>query len=355
MAKGLDVGTMNIICAEKGKADSIAFVQQRNAFLEMEAGDLAQNMLDSAKILYTQKGDTINVLGEDAFKFSNVFNKGIRRPMKQGIISPDEKESIPMIKLIIERVLGTPQKAGEIAYISVPAAPVDSKVNVLYHSKTVEALAKRLGYETQLIDEGLAVVFSELGDFNFTGIGISVGAGMTNITVAYLATPVVSFSIARGGDWIDEQVASATGVAIERITSIKETDFSFSSDYEIGSVQGAIALYYDALITYIIGNLKKKLSEVAPPDAEFPIAIAGGSSRAKGFMEMFESRISEANLPINISKVKKNKYTMSDSKDPIYSIARGCLIAALTREDAEAAEEEAEENTTKTGKKAAAV
>jgi hypothetical protein len=354
MAKGLDVGTMNIICAEKGKGDSISFAQQRNAFLEMEAGDLAQNMLNSAKILYTQKGDIINVLGEDAFKFSNVFNKPIRRPMKQGIISPDEKESIPMIKLIIERVLGQPEKDGEIAYISVPASPVDSNVNVLYHSKTVEALAQRLGYQTNLIDEGLAVVFSELGDFNFTGIGISVGAGMTNITVAYLATPIVSFSIARGGDWIDEQVSSATGVANERITAIKESDFSLDSEYEIGSVQGALALYYDALITYLIANLKKKLLEVAPPDAEFPIAIAGGSSRAKGFLEMFEKRISEANLPINISKVKKNKYTNSDSKDPIYSIARGCLIASLTREEAEVVEETEEEKTEKAKKAATA-
>jgi hypothetical protein len=308
----------------------------------MEAGDLAQNMLNSAKILYTQKGNIINVLGEDAFKFSNVFNKPIRRPMKQGIISPDEKESIPMINLIIERVLGQPEEEGEIVYISVPASPVDSKINVLYHSKTVEALAKRLGYQTNLIDEGLAVVFSELGDFNFTGIGISVGAGMTNITVAYLATPIVSFSIARGGDWIDEQVSGATGIANERVTAIKETDFSINSEYEIGSVQGALALYYDALITYIIVNLKKKLAEVATPDAEFPIAIAGGSSRAKGFMEMFEKRISEANLSINISKVKKSKHMIPDSKDPIYSIARGCLIAALTKEEAETEETEEE-------------
>jgi hypothetical protein len=63
MAKGLDVGTMNIISAEKGKGDSISFAQQINAFLEMETGDLAQNMLDSAKILYTQKDNMINVLG----------------------------------------------------------------------------------------------------------------------------------------------------------------------------------------------------------------------------------------------------------------------------------------------------
>ncbi len=342
MAKGLDVGTMNIICSEKGKSQSISFAQQRNAFLKMEADDLAQNMLDTSKILYTHQKNTINVLGEDAFKFANVFNKPIRRPMKQGIISPDEKESIPMIKLIIERVLDKAVNEGEILSISVPASPVDSNINVLYHSKTVEALAKRLGYNTNLIDEGLAVVYSELGDHNFTGVGISVGAGMTNITVAYLATPIVSFSIARGGDWIDEQVASATGVSIERVTAIKENDFTFNSDYEIGSIQGAIALYYDALVTYIISNLKRKLEEAAPPDAEFPVAIAGGSSRAKGFMDMFEKRISEANLSINISNVKKSQYSTSGTKDPIYAIARGCLIASITREDAEKAEESPE-------------
>lgn len=333
MAKGLDVGTMNIICATKGNG-SISFSQQRNAFLEMESNDLTKQMLDNGRVLYTQRGNILNVLGEDAFKFSNVFNKHIRRPMKQGIISPEEKDSIPMIKLIIERVLGLPEKKDELLYISVPANPVDNQLNVLYHSKTVEALASKLGYVTCPIDEGLSVVYSELSESNFTGIGISVGAGMTNVTVAYMATPIVSFSIARGGDWIDEQVAIATGMAKERITSIKETDFSLCGEHEIGSVQGALAVYYDALLTYVLQHLKRKLSETAPPDAEFQVAIAGGSTRAKGFAELFERRLKETDLPIRISGVKKNRYNTSgtDSKDPLYSIARGCLIAALSKE-----------------------
>ena len=335
MAKGLDVGTMNIICADKGDG-SISFAQQRNAFLEMESNDLTKHMLDNSKVLYTHKGNSLNVLGEDAFKFSNVFNKHIRRPMKQGIISPEEKESIAMIRVIIERVLGAPEKKDETLYISVPANPVDNQLNVLYHSKTVEALAKQLGYNTYLIDEGLSVVYSELSESNFTGIGVSIGAGMTNVTVAYMATPIVSFSIARGGDWIDEQVSIATGMAKERITAIKETDFAIGSQYEIGSVQGALAVYYDALLTYVLQHLKRKLSETAPPDAEFQVAIAGGSTRAKGFVDMFEKRLSEADLPIRISSVRKTRFISpssgGDSRDPIYAIARGCLIAALTKE-----------------------
>jgi hypothetical protein len=123
-------------------------------------------------------------------------------------------------------------------------------------------------------------------------------------------------------------------MAKERITSIKETDFSLCAEHELGSVQGALAVYYDALLTYVLQHLKRKLSETAPPDAEFQVAIAGGSTRAKGFAELFEKRLKETDLPIRISGVKKNRFNTSgtDSKDPLYSIARGCLIAALSKE-----------------------
>lgn len=324
MAKGLDVGTMNIICAEKD-GDSTAFAQERNAFLEIEASDLTRSMLDMAKVLYIEKDDKFHILGEDGFKFANVFGRNVRRPMKHGIISPEEKESIPMIKLIIEKVLSNPTAHNELCCLSTPADPVDSNMNVLYHKRTVEALSKRLNYETQVIDEALAVIYSELSKQSFTGVGVSVGAGLTNVTVAYMATPIVSFSISRGGDWIDEQVAIATGLTKERVTSIKEKNFFLTTEFEVGSVEGALSVYYDALITYIIQNLKKKLAEVTPPDTEFPIAIAGGSTRPRGFNNVFENRVKEANLPIDVSNINK-------AKDPIYTIARGCLIAALTKQ-----------------------
>jgi actin-like ATPase involved in cell morphogenesis len=204
MAKGLDIGTMNIICAEKDRED-IVFTQQRNAFMELDSSDLPKTMLDISKVLYIERKDGISLLGEDAFKFATIFEKEARRPMTHGIISPKEKEAIPIMKLIVGEVLGQPKKQNEVLYISTPANPIDNDLNVLYHKKTMEMLTKGMKYDTHVIDEGLAVIYSELAENNFTGIGISVGAGMTNVTLAYLATPLMSFSIARGGDWIDEQ------------------------------------------------------------------------------------------------------------------------------------------------------
>jgi hypothetical protein len=325
MAKGLDIGTMNIICAVKDQED-IVFTQQRNAFMDLDSNDLTKNMLDTTKVLYIEKEDGISLIGEDAFKFATIFEKDARRPMTQGIISPREKEAIPIMKLIVERVLGNPGKQNEVLYISTPANPIDTDLNFLYHKKTMEALTKGLKYETHVIDEGLAVIYSELSDYDFTGIGISVGAGMTNVTLAYLATPLMSFSIARGGDWIDEQCAKATGMPKEHITHAKEKISKLNKEVKMGSIEGALTVYYDALMTYVIKNLDRKLSEITPPKVAFPVAIAGGSAQPEGFFDLFEKRLREAKLKVELSKIKH-------VKDPLLSVARGCLIAARTQEE----------------------
>jgi len=325
MAKGLDIGTMNIICAEK-EGEDVVFMQQRNAFMELESSDLTKTMLDTSKVLYVEEDNGISLLGEDAFRFATIFEKEAKRPMKRGIICSDEKNAIPMMKLIVERVLGTPKDQNEVLYISSPADPIDLDINVLYHRKTMEALAKKMKYDTHVIDEGLAVIYSELADYNFTGLGISVGAGLTNVTLAYLATPLMSFSIGKGGDWIDEQVSKTTGLPKEHVCATKEAESKLGTDVEFGSVKGALTVYYDALITYIIKNLDRKLSEIAPPKVSFPVAVAGGSSIPKGFFDLFEKKLKETKLRIDIS-------TMIRAKDPLYSVARGCLIAARTQEE----------------------
>lgn len=316
---------MNIISARRDGEDVI-FKRQRNVFMQMDSSDLTKNMLKNANVLYVEDEKGVSLLGEDAFKFATIFEKQARRPMKHGIISPQEKEAIPIMQLIVERVLGGNHNPNEILYISTPADPIDVDMDVLYHKKTMEALTKRLKYDARVIDEGLAVIYSELGDYNFTGLGVSIGAGLTNVTLAYMASPLMSFSIGRGGDWIDSQVAKATGLPVEHVTATKERVSELNSKVSVGSPEGALNIYYDALITYIIENLKKKLAYISPPNVAFPVAIAGGSSLPKGLFELFERKIQTANLGIEISKIIR-------AKDPLYSVARGCLIAAKTMEE----------------------
>ncbi len=343
MARGIDVGTMNIVSAKQDGNETV-FVSQRNSFVEIEYSDMAERMLSRSDVLHIRKDDKVYVVGDDALNFANIFNEETRRPMKHGILSSEEKSAIPMIKLIIEQVVGEPDRADERIYFSTPADPIDSDLSTLYHQKTLESFLDDMGYDPEPINEGMSVIYSELADHNFTGLGISFGAGMTNVCLAYYAVPVMTFSVARGGDWIDEQTATATGENVDKVTSIKEEDFRLDFTTDAGGVEGALSVYYDNLLDYVIENIAREVNEEDVEEGlDVPVVVTGGTSSPQGFEKLFEERFDKADIPFSISSVRK-------ADEPLYSVARGALVASRTEEedaggatvdtDAEAAEAE---------------
>ncbi|WP_435194579.1 hypothetical protein [Natronomonas sp. EA1] len=332
MARGIDVGTMNLVSARQ-EGNETVFVQQRNSFVEIEYSDMAERMLSRSDVLHIRKGDKVYVVGDDALNFANIFNRETRRPMKQGVLSSDEKSAIPMMKLIIEQVIGEPSRPNERVYFSTPADPIDSDMNTLYHQKTLESFLGDMGYNPEPINEGMAVIYSELADKNFTGLGISFGAGMTNVCLSYYAVPVMTFSVARGGDWIDEQAANATGRSVDKVTSIKEEDFRLDFKTDAGGVEGALAIYYDNLLDYVIENIAREVNdEDVEEGLDVPVVVTGGTSSPAGFEELFEERFEKADIPFSISSVRR-------AREPLYSVARGALVASRTEEEDEEAED----------------
>ena len=51
------------------------------------------------------------------------------------------------------------------------------------------------------------------------------------------------------------------------------------------------------------------------------IVVAGGTSQAKGYVELFSSKLQENNFPLKIKEVRH-------AADPLHAVAKGCLIAA---------------------------
>ncbi len=225
---------------------------------------------------------------------------------------------------------GEPERPGERIHYSVPADPIDSDVSVLYHQKTLESFLGDVGYDPEPINEGMAVIYSELADNNFTGLGISFGAGMTNVCLAYYAVPVMTFSIARGGDWIDEQAAQATGKPIDKVTSIKEDDFELDFRTDVGGVEGALAIYYENLLDYVIENITREVDEEDIEEGlDVPVVVTGGTSSPRGFEALFADHLKDANIPFSISDVRS-------AREPLYSVARGALVAARSEEGEDA-------------------
>ena len=327
MAKGLDVGTMNLISAQQEGTETV-FVQQRNSFVEIEYSDMAEQMLSRSDVLHIRKDDKVHVVGDDALKFATIFNSETRRPMQHGILSSEESSAIPMIKLITEQVVGEPNHPGESIYFSSPADPIDSELSTLYHEKTMESMLGDIGYDPEPINEGMAVIYSELADNDFTGLGVSFGAGMTNVCLAYYAVPVMKFSIARGGDWIDEQTAQATGTPVDKVTTMKEDDFELDFTTDVGGVEGALAIYYENLLDYVIQHIAREVDEEDVEEGlDVPVVVTGGTSSPDGFEKLFENHLREASIPFSIDDVQS-------VDEPLYSVARGSLVAARSEEQA---------------------
>jgi hypothetical protein len=288
---------------------------------------MAQQMLSRSDVLNIRKDDKVYVVGDDALEFANIFNEETRRPMQQGILSSDEQSAIPMIKLITEQVVDEPAEPGEKLYFSSPADPIDSDLSTLYHQKTIGSFLGDMGYDAEPINEGMAVIYSELADNNFTGLGISFGAGMTNVCLSYYAVPVMKFSVARGGDWVDEQAAQATGTPVDKVTSIKEDDFTLDFTTDVGGVEGALSIYYENLLDYVIENIAAEVNEEDVEEGlDVPVVVTGGTSSPRGFEKLFRDHLQDANIPFSISGV-------TQAAKPMYSVAQGALVAARSDEE----------------------
>src|SRR5262249_16320955 len=153
-------------------------------------------------IPYLVNDGEITVVGDESERLANLFHCETRRPMRRGVLNPDERRGADLVREIVMLVTGEKTGRGQVAYCSIPAGCIDGGETVSSHQSQLAKMLCDLGYEVRTIPEGLAVVYGELEDSDYTGIGISCGGGLCNICLSYLSVPVFSFSVPKAGDYI---------------------------------------------------------------------------------------------------------------------------------------------------------
>lgn len=321
---GLDVGTMNVVSARRSGPEQVETARVRDAFLDLEEG--AKKMLKLSGINFIDKGkDGIVVVGDSALEMANVFGREARRPLARGLISAGEIEALEILGILIKNLIGPPRIPGEVCYFSVPAAPVDEKRDVVYHRGVFERIITECGYKAVAANEAMAIVYAETARDGFSGLGISFGSGMANIALSVSGVEGLTFAVARGGDWIDAGAASATGATASRMCALKERGFDLMAP--VGREQEALALYYKALIEYVIAAISNEFAKIkdrfALPKA-IPIVVSGGTAMAGNFLPFFKHTFEpkRARFPIEISEIRQ-------ASDPLNAVARGLLIQAM--------------------------
>jgi len=320
--RGLDLGSVHIRASARRKDNGqVLHSVERNAFLEVRGDGFTQSLLRKFGIECVVRGPKAYVLGDRAFELATLFEKPVRRPLKQGAGS--EPEGALLAKELLHRVLGRARHPDEICAYSVPGEPVDGGQAFLYHQGVLENALRSLGYVPRPMVESHLIIQSEFRDQEFTGIGITCGGGVFNVCVACKGIPGLTFSTSRGGDWVDENVARALGMPIAEVSASKERGMHLYRPED--PVEGAVAIYYRYLLQDLLETFKRKISESqwAPSfDRPVDIVCAGGSAMVGGFLDLFREELLKAQLPIQLANVRL-------AEQPMQAVATGCLRAAL--------------------------
>jgi actin-like ATPase involved in cell morphogenesis len=324
-AVGLDLGTSTIVAARQN-GRGIASEAELNAFVELPTSRFTEQILRQNEIDYVRENGNLVVFGNGAFRFANMFNTETRRPMRHGLVNASEPYAQKLLEVIVDKLVGKPRSKSdpELVCFSVPGAPRGTPQSLVYHEALMKQMLEAKGFEARSINEGLAVVFSELEKENFSGIGISFGGGLTNVCLAYLSVPVFAFAVDKGGDDVDEAVGEVTGETATRVKAIKEEglDLAHRPKTKVG---GALYIYYEDLIETVVEAIREALSsaERMPKlDRPLPVVLGGGTALPKGFAQRFQKALESKKLPVALGEVKL-------SRDPLTATARGALLAAV--------------------------
>ena len=322
---GLDIGTSRIVVASRKDADTFEYRSQLNAFVAIPYSRLTEGVLKRENIPHTLQGNEIIVHGNESERFADLLSVETRRTMTRGVLNPTEPESLRMMRQIISSVVDNRKgERGKLCF-SIPAAPLGADENLTYHEATLKQMLGEFGYDVKAINEGLAVIYGELESSNYTGIGISCGGGLCNVCLAYLSVPVLSFSIAKAGDFIDESAAGVTGDLANRIRILKEEGFHFNGNYTDKAHQ-VIGVYYDDMISSLVNGLKeaflntRNMPRLGRP---IPLVLSGGTTLPAGFRDRFEKVLKASEFPIQLSEIRL-------ASDPLFSTAKGSLVCALS-------------------------
>lgn len=325
---GLDLGTMNVIAARR-REGKVQFSRIRDAFLDVNKD--ARDMLKVRQTSFLELGDKVIILGDEAINVASIFNREARRPMARGVISDDEDAQV-VLRELVKNVLGHPRGENEICYYSIPAEAINDDNKVTYHKKMFAKILREMGYIPVAKNEAYAICMSECAKDGFSGLTMSWGAGMVNVCLTYatMPSPELQFAVAQSGDWIDHYSAKSINSVASRVVQVKEKGINLMNAREGDPrelrIREALVFHYEQAIEDVLSlvharfmKLKDRISLPNP----VPLVLAGGTTQAKGFLDLFKrvfGSVDDFSMPISEIRL---------ASDPLNAVANGLLVCAL--------------------------
>jgi hypothetical protein len=333
---GLDIGTKHIVMSFR-EGDEVKYRHEINGYLVFDKVDhFLEQLLVKQGVPYVMRGKEIIAIGSKAEQLAYVMNRTLRRPMAEGGLNKNDEDAQEIVAIIIKSIIGKLHDDCTLYYCTTAKPINNDNLNIEFHKKVVKLIIESYVQEKESINafhinEARCLVIEEQG----CAIGISWGAGTITVHVGMFGVPIFEFCVVGAGDQIDIETAKRFGYdpskpdmpSRETPTSVcrKKEKIDLSKVYD-DKVSQAICLMYEIIIENIVAGIIDGFNANRDKfkfDQPIPIINAGGTSMPIGFVNLFKKKLDDrkSDIFIPLGDVRM-------SPDPLFAVARGCLLAA---------------------------
>jgi hypothetical protein len=353
------------------RRDELVSRRCRSIAASIRESDARRRWLDFTNVPYLRAEDYLILPGSAATEADELFETIPRDLLPAGTIPIADPVTRQVISTLVEGLLPWSEHPGEICCYTQPGEPLgecpdlwcgrpgcpppagrphhnspmigheppagtDGDSPVERRMKFFARLIHLRGYRPVPLNPATALVLAELSEAGFSGVGVALGAASCEIAVVHRGNQIARGRLARGGRWIDEQLALRTrmyrrdsqGEQVLDVEGARLRKESTSLNATADDDSRLVANLYRNLVAELVEVVSETLisdSRIALLPGPLPIICGGGPARIDGFGELLRAEIDRQPLPVTVAGPRL-------VNDHEYAVARGCLIRAELEE-----------------------
>ena len=268
-----------------------------------------RRLLDRDRVKYAECAGTLVVLDLPAREWGELLSHPVRSLLLDGQMPHYDMLARQVLSLMVDAVLPEARTPGEICSLTIPGEllPTDDSPERNFFFRLVSLR----GYTPIAVGQGHAIVLAELGSSGFSGLGISLGASVTEFSLNHSGRELARCSI----PWGTSSLTSDLSLDLSRGENLPEKTKAQITDFLVELMMEA-------------GNRIDQNEGFRVLSQPVSIVVSGGITGLPEMPSMLESAWNRAAWPIN-------RRSLHIASQPDFAIARGCLINAILESEAE--------------------
>jgi hypothetical protein len=333
MTIGLDIGGRSIRSLRR---ESRRLIGRTTAaeYIALPPTDNDRRLLERARVPYASCEGSLIVHGRSASELAPVVHVPRLPVLPQGQLPHDDPLARQLAASLLEALLPQVASGNAVCVVAPPLPGANGDVTGTREWDFFSRVIRMRGYQPVAIDRPSALVLAELGHAGFTGVALTFEDFRCAAVIARCGQALVQAGIPRGLAWIDEVLARAAGYVVWDMDGNSYVDFDTVLRWKQTASPSLVApdspeadtlaRCYQSLLHELVRELAARSldsRDVATLRGPLPLACCGEATLARGFVQLLADELNRTGLPIGVGDIR-----IAD--DPVFTVARGCLIRA---------------------------